>query len=104
MSIEPAITLEQLTPTQRELAEIIGIDNYLKLVKRYGGSGGIYIPKYSELIRPSRDMEIKDKFNGYNYAQLADEYDLSVRTIYKIVSDMINQRQNAPLENQISFF
>lgn len=101
---EPVITLENLSPTQREVAEIVGLDKYLELVKCFGGCKGIYIPKYSELLRPSRDVEITEKFNGYNYDELAMEYDLSVRTIYKLVSHMIRERKNAPMENQTRLF
>ena len=98
------ITLEQLSPSQREIAEIIGINSYIKLVKRFGGSNGIYIPKYSELLKPSRDTEILEKFNGYNFNELAMEYNLSVRSIYNLVSGILRKRKNAPLNGQASFF
>lgn len=103
MSMEPIVSIENLSENQRDIAEIIGLDNYLKLVKRYGGDN-IYIQKYTELIRPNRDQEIIAKFNGYNYSELAAEYDLSVRTIYKLVSQMIQARKNAPIPDQISWF
>ena len=108
MDEKMSITLDDLTPTQREIAEIIGLDNYIKLSKHFGGSKGIYIPQYSELclktMRPSRNEEIINKFNGYNYDELAAEYGLTVRTIYGIVSEMIKQKKNAPMNNQMAWF
>ena len=101
---EAGITLDHLSPTQREIAETIGLENYLKLVKRFGGSKGIYIPKYDELLRPSRDMEIIKKFNGYNYDELAAEYSLTARTIYGIVSHIIKEKRNAPIDRQMTWF
>ena len=98
------ITLEQLSPSQREIAEVIGLESYIKLVRRFGGSKGIYIPKYSELLRPSRDMEIIEEFNGYNFNELAAKHNLSVRTIYKLVSSHVRQRRNAPLDEQTTLF
>ena len=99
---ELTIAMENLSANQREIAEIIGLGSYLKLVRHFGGDN-IYIQKYSELLRPNRDQEILEKFNGYNYSELASEYDLSVRTIYKLVSPVIAQRKNAPLPEQLSW-
>jgi len=102
MSIDPNIVMENLSENQQEIAELIGMDCYLKLVRRYGGNL-LYIQKYTELLRPNRDKEILEKFNGYNYSELAAEYDLSTRTIYKLVSHVIQQKKNAPLREQISW-
>ena len=38
------LTLEQLDGDSRELAEVIGMDAFKKLVEVYGGSGSLYIP------------------------------------------------------------
>jgi len=102
MSAREFIALEDLSEFQRDIADLIGLENYIKLAKRYGGDD-IYIQKYSELLRPNRDREIMDKFNGYNYSELAAEYNLSTRTIYNLVSHLIRRRKNAPIDGQLSF-
>lgn len=102
MSTQYLVALESLSENQREIAELIGLENYVKLVRRYGGDD-IYIQKYTEMLKPSRDREILAKFNGYNYAELAAEYDLSVRSIYKIVSHVIQSKKHAPLDDQLAF-
>lgn len=83
------ITMKDLSDKQREIAEVIGIDNYIKLSKRFGGEDSIYIQKYSELIKGVRNKEICDKFTGKNIPQLAKEYNLSERYIRKICHNKI---------------
>ncbi len=96
------ITLEHLSPTQREVAELIGFDNYLKMVERYGGTSGVYFPKQSELEKFPRNKEIRAKFTGFNQDELAAEYDLTARTIYSIVSDLIQERKAAQIPGQMA--
>lgn len=81
------IRLEDLTETQKEIAELIGIDNYIKLSKRFGGDNGLYIQKYSEITKTARNREIRKKYNGYNIPMLANMYNLSERQIRTIVND-----------------
>ncbi len=93
------IKLKDLQGDQRELAEIIGIEAYLELVKIYGGTN-IYIAKMDKLQNIKRDAEIVKKFNGFNYKQLAFEYHLAERTVREIIAKE-NIKQGA---TQLSFF
>lgn len=103
MSTEVAITLENLPSGQREIAEVIGIENYLKLAKYVNGDT-IYIAKYNEVLRPIRDATLQDSFDGYNFKELADKYDLCVRTIYnKVPKEIRVRKKNQPMDGQISF-
>lgn len=81
------IRLEDLAETQKEIAELIGIDNYIKLSKRFGGDNGLYIQKYSEITKNARNREIRKQYNGYNIPMLANMYNLSERQIRTIVND-----------------
>lgn len=86
MNIDKLISITQLrSEQQKELAETIGIEAYRKLVVNYGGSG-IYINKIDTITRPERDDEIREKFNGSNYRELAKEYGLSETGIRKIIN------------------
>lgn len=78
------IVLEDLPESQREIAELIGLDNYIKLTKKYGGINNFYIRKYSEIVKEARNREIRRKYNGYNAKMLAAQYNLSEQTIYAI--------------------
>ena len=51
MNIFEDVQFEDLKGEQREIAELIGFDNYLKLVEKYDGEP-IPIPKASSLLRP----------------------------------------------------
>lgn len=94
------LTIEDLPPSQQDIAETIGMDNYLKLVRLVSGDS-LYICKEDELVRCIRNAEIKRKFNGYNVAALAREYNLTVRSVRSIVGD---QRAACVVDGQISMF
>lgn len=78
------IKIEDLQEEDVVLAELIGLDNFKKLVMAYGG-GYIYIKKYDTIFRYVRDEEIQKKFNGFNYRELAREYGLTVNRVRNIV-------------------
>lgn len=93
------IKIQDLQGEQRQIAEIIGLEAYLKLVKIYGGTN-IYIAKIDKLLSIKRDMEIVKRFNGYNYKSLANQYRLSERAVREI----INRENSRILNQQLSFF
>ena len=72
---------------QRSLAELIGIENYKKLVEVYGSSS-IYIYKRDGFLRLLRDKNIKAEFKG-DYRELARKYNLSEVAIRNIVGEDI---------------
>lgn len=103
MSLLDNLTLDDLDDEQRELAECIGIDAYKKLTAAYAGSC-IYVRMPEQLTLKLRNAEIKRKFNGYNYGELAREYSLTEISIRKIVSAELPRIRAAPLDEQTSFF
>ncbi len=87
------ITIENLKEEQKELAELIGIENYIKVVKYFGGSS-IYIHKANTLSKYIRDEQIKKDFDGVNYKKLSSKYNLSVNHIREILDkDRLNRLQ-----------
>ncbi len=99
LDIEKITSLEQLSGDQRELAEIVGLEAYRKLVANYGGMC-VYIYKPETILRELRNTEICNEFNGCNYRELAKKYDLSEKTVREIVSG----KKDEPMDGQISFF
>lgn len=77
------LTLDMIPEAHRELAETIGIENFIKLAKIMGGKT-VYIPKADSFLRPARDINIKKEFNGFNHAELAKRYNLSQRWVVEI--------------------
>ncbi|ANV98302.1 hypothetical protein BBW65_07085 [Helicobacter enhydrae] len=53
-----------------------------KICKKYGGVN-IYVPK----VIPSVREQILEEYNGYNKVFLAHKYNLSVRSVEKIVRE-----------------
>lgn len=99
------LQIEDLPPSQRELAEVIGLETYLKLVMYVNGDS-IYLPKLDSLEemrkRSARDEEIIAKFDGYNFKELANEYNLTVKWVYRIIPKHIrDQKRKAPGDGQI---
>lgn len=90
------IEINDLDEKNKEIAEVIGIENLLKLSKTYGGES-LYINKYEEVIKNRRDKNIKNEYNRYNVKKLASKYNLTEKRIKQIVQDL-------GMENQISLF
>ncbi len=103
MNLLDELTLDDLDPEQRELADCIGLDAYKKLVATYAGSSlNIRMPDKLTIVQ--RNKKIIKEFNGYNFGELARKYDLTERSIRYIVAEYVHRERNRPLENQISLF
>ena len=68
------------------LYEAIGEENFIKVVKLYGGNN-LYIPTYKSVIRYSRDREIIRRYNGVNATMLSREYGISVTQVRNILKE-----------------
>lgn len=102
MDIDRLTSIDQLSGEQRELAELVGLEAYKKLVLNYAGNT-IYIYKLDSVLKGVRDAEICEKFDGGNYRELAIEYDLASDTIRNIVAEKRRMMRHEPLEGQLSF-
>lgn len=81
------LTLEMLSEgIYKDMAEVIGIDNFYKLTKVVGGAT-IYLPKPESITRPVRDARIKAEFNGYNHPELAKKYGVTERWVRQLCGD-----------------
>lgn len=90
------LTLDMIPEPYKQVADVIGVENFIKLARTIGGST-IYIPKSDSFLRPVRDLNIKKDFNGYNHLELARKYNLSERWILEICGE-------GSIEGQISLF
>ncbi len=93
------LKLDDLSGEQKELAQELGIDIYLKLVEKFGGCH-IYVAKIDKIMAAIRDNTLRKEFNGYNYRYLAKKYDLTERRVREIV----DSDRASPLKGQISIF
>lgn len=82
------LTLDDLQEQHRGYAEIIGLDNLLKLSDAFGGTN-IYIPQRRELEKYKVYNMIYREFDGSNLQELTQKYGVSKSTVYKIVGDKL---------------
>jgi len=84
---------------EAEAAAQIGIEVADQMRADWGGQA-IYFAKGTAIDISRRDLEIWEKFNGKNHAELAREYDLSVIHIYrrmKSVGDAMRAKRQGAL-------
>lgn len=80
------VKYEDLTPEQQDLADLLGLNIFLKLVEQCGGTN-IYIPKAETIGRAARNAMIRAEFTGYNIKALATKYQLSEVRIRSIIAE-----------------
>lgn len=68
-----------------ELADQAAVAIIDHLVEHWGGQL-ITFPKDFFFRMAKRDQEIYDRFTGHNYAELAKEYGITQRAVYKVIS------------------
>lgn len=75
-----------LPETLQEVADLIGFENTLALVERFGGEY-IFICTPRRMSRPARNRAIYNDFDGSNYRALARKYGIAVRQVRDIVKE-----------------
>lgn len=79
------ITIKEIPQNNQDLAQLIGIENFKKLVKYMGGSS-IYIPKEQTLTLSLRNKNIKKEFNG-DIKILSRKYQITQSQIRNILKE-----------------
>lgn len=80
----------------RNIAEVIGLENYLELCN-YAKGDEIYFPKRESILIPARNRKIQKEYNGWNSKLLAEKYDLTTQQIRAII-------KNIPAPEQMNLF
>lgn len=94
---------DDLNEEQQHLAELIGLDNFAKLVQVFGGTN-IYIPKAEAFERSIRNEKIRQEYNGRNIKSLAVKYGLTERQVYKLIDTIPESNYTRVLDGQMSIF
>jgi len=81
------IQLEDLPEVYQSLAKSFGgdIEKALRIGHLFGG-GYTYCPQLKRSLKKCRDRVIREEFNGFNYKELAQRYNLSEARIRQIVN------------------
>lgn len=101
--MEREITIEDLQEQYRDYAEVIGVENAVKLSNFLGGSH-ICIPKLENLLKAGRYKNIIEEYDGTNIKQLAVKYGVSERTVYRLLEGKIKIKKSKVLPGQMSIF
>lgn len=96
--IDIALTLDDLQHKNREIAEVIGIDNLLAL-SDYSGGTFVQIPSKKELFKLKVYKTISEEFDGTNARKLSLKYSVSTATIYNIASKRLSENLVRQLES-----
>lgn len=86
------IEIEDLPESYREMAELIGVENTIKLAMHYYKQG-FYFKSLDEPIMKKKEEYIKKNFDGRNHRELARATGLSERWVYEILKNGKNTRQ-----------
>ena len=97
------LELSDLKGKPREIAEVIGMEAFCKLVIYYGGTDP-YIPDMESVLLPVRNKIINRAFNGLNSVELSRKWGLTERYIREIVKERTDEIKNSPLEGQTFLF
>ena len=98
-----ALTLDDLSGRDREMAESLGLEAFKQLVTKYGGSEP-YIPKASSLVIPIRNELIRREFDGTNHVELAIKFNLTERFVRHIVEEKAKEIRRRPCDGQLDLF
>ena len=63
-------------------------ENIAKFIKNDWGGQQIYFPKCAEDQLSERDINLWNRFNGSNHAELAHDFKVSLQWVYKVVKFM----------------
>ena len=75
------LKMEDLETQHREIAEVIGIENLVKL-SRYFAGNPVYAPKIENLVKNKKYSLIRQEYDGTNIKMLATKYDVCEYIIF----------------------
>lgn len=81
----------------QEMAELIGVENALKVWSLFEGQP-VYFFKFKEGFSPIWHALVRKKWKKHNIKELAKEFDVTLQTIRNIVNDHENQTDLFPCE------
>jgi Mor family transcriptional regulator len=90
--------LARLPGNLRRIAELVGIENALKISDEFGGLE-LFIPKGDDFRRAVRDADIRAAYDGgIKVRILARRYSLTERQIYNILGVQPEEELSLPFD------
>lgn len=86
------IQIKDLPENYQEMAELIGIENTMRLAE-YFGKQGFYFKSLEEIIRKKKREYIIKNFKGGNHKELARATGYSEQWVYEILKEDAEDKQ-----------
>ncbi|MBS5794292.1 MAG: Mor transcription activator family protein [Clostridiales bacterium] len=80
------ITIEDIDEQYRHIAERIGVEQFIELIKGLGGTSW-YLPKLDKVLYRAIKRKILREYNNYNKKELALKYGISEKTVERITKE-----------------
>ena len=80
------ITLDDIDEKYRHIAERIGVEQFIELIKGLGGTSW-YLPKLDKVLYRAIKRKILREYNNYNKKELALKYGISEKTVERITKE-----------------
>ena len=80
-----SIELDDVPFDLREMVEFIGMDNFIKVCRFYGGRS-VYVPLYKNLLIKDRNRRIIAEYNGKNLDELRLKYSMSNSQLKRVLN------------------
>lgn len=94
------IAIDDLPEEYKMIAEIIGLENTLKLAEHVGGLQ-FYFRKLDAFIARKKKEYILKNFNGNNHMELAKATNYSLQWVYQILKNGRNKNEELSQENTL---
>ena len=80
-----SIELDDVPFDLREKIELIGMQNFIKVCRFYGGRS-VYVSLYKNLLIKDRNRKIVAEYNGKNLDQLRLKYSMSNSQLKRVLN------------------
>jgi len=78
------VRLDDISDDLVALVDFIGIDMFVSICDKFGGSQ-VYFPKKSSIFRNSRNRNIRAMYNGYNLKEIAKIFGITKMQVRNII-------------------
>ena len=97
------VRMEDLQGADRDMAELIGLEAYLRLAEVYGGTTP-YIALPGSISIPARNRVINEEYDGTNAAEIARRWGISERHVREITKAKAAEIVRRPIDGQITMY
>ena len=80
------VLLEDFSEEIVSFVDFIGIDMFIEICEKFGGSQ-LYFPKKESVLRASRNREIKRMYSKYSKSEIAKKFGITKRQVENILKN-----------------